>query len=225
MRAKPWSSASGRRCSSGFDRPHRPFRSAARRANRWVMDYDDGWTWQWVPTGLIYHSYMAGPHEPRAGITAFSDGDDGAFADATLGGRDGLLRIRQLRPGASGRLAARFLWGRDRTARPQEQRRLGFVRLCIRLAAHVRQRAVAIQVRLRAPELALGRRIHGQPSRARSSELRSRLAGVRHVVFPDSGVAGLRRGRAWRSITTAARVRGRRSSARSFRVLARRGTT
>jgi hypothetical protein len=54
--------------------------------------YDDGWEWQAAPTGLIYHSYMAGPKEPRAGITAFSDGEDGAFADATLGGRMGFVR-------------------------------------------------------------------------------------------------------------------------------------
>jgi hypothetical protein len=55
--------------------------------------YDDGWTWQWVPTGLIYHSYLAGPHEPRAAITAFSDAGDGAFSDATLGGRMGFIRF------------------------------------------------------------------------------------------------------------------------------------
>jgi hypothetical protein len=60
--------------------------------------FDDGWNWQWVPTGLIYHSYMAGPHEPRAGITAFSDGDDGAFADATLGGRMGFIRFGDTDP-------------------------------------------------------------------------------------------------------------------------------
>src|SRR3954451_11225935 len=26
---------------------------------------NDGWDWQWVPAGIIYHSYMAGPQEPR----------------------------------------------------------------------------------------------------------------------------------------------------------------
>ena len=62
--------------------------------------FDDGWAWQWVPTGLIYHSYMAGPHEPRAGITAFSDGNDGAFADATLGGRMGFIRFGDTDPEA-----------------------------------------------------------------------------------------------------------------------------
>lgn len=51
-----------------------------------------GWAWEWVPTGLIYHSYMAGPHEPRAALFAFSDAAGGAFADATLGGRMGFLQ-------------------------------------------------------------------------------------------------------------------------------------
>src|SRR5205823_2845937 len=51
--------------------------------------YDDNWAWQWLPTGLIYHSYMAGPHEPRCALVGFSDADGGSFADATLGGRVG----------------------------------------------------------------------------------------------------------------------------------------
>jgi hypothetical protein len=60
--------------------------------------YDDGWTWQWAPTGLIYHSYMAGPHEPRSGIMAFSEIGDGTFADATLGGRVGFLKYGNCDP-------------------------------------------------------------------------------------------------------------------------------
>jgi hypothetical protein len=55
-------------------------------------DYDNGWRWQWLPAGLIYHSYMAGPQEPRAGIFCFSDPGDGTFGDATLGGRMGFLQ-------------------------------------------------------------------------------------------------------------------------------------
>ncbi len=54
--------------------------------------YVEDWTWQWTPTGLIYHSYLAGVHEPRMGIVAFSDGGGGAFADAALGGRTGFLQ-------------------------------------------------------------------------------------------------------------------------------------
>ncbi len=49
------------------------------------------WTWQWLPTGLIYRSYQAGPREPRMGINTFSE-DGRALWDATLGGRVGFWR-------------------------------------------------------------------------------------------------------------------------------------
>ncbi len=52
----------------------------------------DAWTWQTLPEGLLWHSYMAGPHEPRISTVLFSEHDGGAFWDATLGGRVGLLR-------------------------------------------------------------------------------------------------------------------------------------
>jgi hypothetical protein len=52
----------------------------------------DSWSWQWAPTGLIYHSYLAGPHEPRMALVAFYDGEERAFWDATLGARVGLVR-------------------------------------------------------------------------------------------------------------------------------------
>jgi hypothetical protein len=56
-------------------------------------EYSNDWGWTWAPTGLIYHSYMAGPQEPRAGAFAFSDlHTHGTFADATLGGRMGFLQ-------------------------------------------------------------------------------------------------------------------------------------
>jgi hypothetical protein len=61
-------------------------------------DGDDGWTWQWVPAGLIYHSYMAGPLEPRAALMPFWDGGDRAFADATLGGRVGFVKFGNCDP-------------------------------------------------------------------------------------------------------------------------------
>jgi hypothetical protein len=60
--------------------------------------FDYLWTRQWAPTGLIYHSYMAGPHEPRMGVFTFWDGDDGAYADATLGGRIGFLKFGNCDP-------------------------------------------------------------------------------------------------------------------------------
>lgn len=50
------------------------------------------WTWQWVPSGLIYHSYMAGPHEPHSALVGFSDLDGRVLMDAWLGGRMGFLK-------------------------------------------------------------------------------------------------------------------------------------
>jgi hypothetical protein len=55
-------------------------------------DYGNDWSWHWVPEGLIYHSYMAGVHEPRMALFSFSDLRDGVYWDATLGGRVGLVR-------------------------------------------------------------------------------------------------------------------------------------
>jgi hypothetical protein len=51
----------------------------------------DAYTWQVGPTGLIYRSYLAGPHEPRIGITPFFSGNR-SYWDATVGGRGGVLR-------------------------------------------------------------------------------------------------------------------------------------
>lgn len=52
----------------------------------------NAWTWHWAPTGLIYHSYMAGVHEPHLALFTFSNLDDRFLWDATLGGRFGLVR-------------------------------------------------------------------------------------------------------------------------------------
>jgi len=51
----------------------------------------DAYTWQVGPTGLIYRSYLAGPHEPRIGIAPFFSGTH-SYWDATVGGRGGVLR-------------------------------------------------------------------------------------------------------------------------------------
>jgi hypothetical protein len=58
----------------------------------------ESWTAQWLPTGLIYHSYMAGMHEPRMAIVAFHEGADRTLWDATLGGRVGLWRFGDTNP-------------------------------------------------------------------------------------------------------------------------------
>jgi hypothetical protein len=60
--------------------------------------YDNGWTSQWVPTGIIYHSYMAGPHEPRAGLFIHSNTGGGTLGDATLGGRMGFWKYGNTDP-------------------------------------------------------------------------------------------------------------------------------
>jgi Protein of unknown function (DUF1207) len=52
----------------------------------------DEWCWHWLPAGVIYHSYMAGMHEPRMALVAFYETGDQTLWDATLGGRVGLVR-------------------------------------------------------------------------------------------------------------------------------------
>ena len=61
-------------------------------------DGGDSWGWHWLPTGLIYHSYMAGVHEPRMALVAFSDLDGRTLWDATLGGRVGIVRYGDCDP-------------------------------------------------------------------------------------------------------------------------------
>jgi Protein of unknown function (DUF1207) len=57
------------------------------------------WSWQWLPPGLIYRSYMAGPHEPRMALVAFYElNGDRTLWDATLGGRVGLWRYGDCDP-------------------------------------------------------------------------------------------------------------------------------
>jgi hypothetical protein len=58
----------------------------------------DAWSWQWLPTGIIYRSYMAGVHEPRMAIVAVHEGESRTLWDPTLGGRVGLLRFGDCDP-------------------------------------------------------------------------------------------------------------------------------
>ena len=50
------------------------------------------WTCQVLPTGIIYHSYLAGPKEPRFGAVFWHDKKLGWNLDYTVGGRVGLVR-------------------------------------------------------------------------------------------------------------------------------------
>jgi hypothetical protein len=50
------------------------------------------WTWQALPEGLIYRSYLAGVKEPRLGLMVGNAKGFGPIWDSTLGGRVALLR-------------------------------------------------------------------------------------------------------------------------------------
>jgi len=50
------------------------------------------WSWQLLPDGLIYKSYLAGLKEPRISGTWSHDKNMGWFLDVALGGRVGILR-------------------------------------------------------------------------------------------------------------------------------------
>jgi hypothetical protein len=66
--------------------------------NDWYGPYDPSqFTWQVGPSGIIYRSYLAGPHEPRISITPFFNSNH-TFWDATVGGRGGVLRYGDRHP-------------------------------------------------------------------------------------------------------------------------------
>jgi hypothetical protein len=50
------------------------------------------WTWQVVPEGLMYKSYLAGGREPRMGSQLVNQRGYGWLWQATVGGRAGILR-------------------------------------------------------------------------------------------------------------------------------------
>jgi hypothetical protein len=56
------------------------------------------WSWQLVPEGLIYHSYLAGEKEPRLGTQFVHEQDEGWLWDSTLGARVGIVRYGTVGP-------------------------------------------------------------------------------------------------------------------------------
>lgn len=50
------------------------------------------WSWQFLPKGLMYRSYLAGTKESRMGTVLFHDKSQGTLWDANLGGRVALVR-------------------------------------------------------------------------------------------------------------------------------------
>ena len=55
--------------------------------------YEHCWSWQILPAGLMYKSYLAGGREPRIASQWFHEREQGWLWDATLGGRVGLVRF------------------------------------------------------------------------------------------------------------------------------------
>lgn len=66
-----------------------PPQGAVERA----MTTDEPWSWQLLPTGLMYRSYLAGNKEPRLGSQLVHDRYLGWLWDATVGGRAGIIRF------------------------------------------------------------------------------------------------------------------------------------
>jgi hypothetical protein len=57
-----------------------------------VVDQDAAPTWQWLPDGLMYRSYLASGREPRFASQWVREQEQGWLWDITLGGRVGLWR-------------------------------------------------------------------------------------------------------------------------------------
>ncbi len=53
----------------------------------------EDWTWQLLPSGIIYKGYLADPKESRLGTQVFSESGDRTLWDANLGGHVGLIRL------------------------------------------------------------------------------------------------------------------------------------
>jgi hypothetical protein len=79
----------------GYSSPNAMAASQPLDVNSYVersLASDEPWTWQILPNGLMYKSYLAGNREPRMGSQWVSLRDLGWRWDATLGGRVGLVR-------------------------------------------------------------------------------------------------------------------------------------
>jgi hypothetical protein len=57
-----------------------------------LLEPTDEWTWQVMPIGLLYRSYLAGAKEPRFSSYLNRDTELGQIWDASLGARIGILR-------------------------------------------------------------------------------------------------------------------------------------
>jgi hypothetical protein len=57
-----------------------------------LLNSNESYEWQLLPTGLMYQSYLAGNREPRIGSQIVSERNHGWLWDGTVGGRVGILR-------------------------------------------------------------------------------------------------------------------------------------
>jgi hypothetical protein len=64
----------------------------ARMLSRPLVE-EEPWTWQVLPEGIIYHSYLADTKEPRFASQWVYGKETGSIWDVTLGGRVGLVRF------------------------------------------------------------------------------------------------------------------------------------
>jgi len=59
----------------------------------WQPWDDPGWSWQWLPHGRVYPTYLADQRESRMAVQFLSERSRGGLMHATLGGRAGIVRL------------------------------------------------------------------------------------------------------------------------------------
>jgi len=67
-------------------------RASSHEASFGAISFEEPWSWQVLPEGVIYRSYLAGAKEPRFASAWVHDRDRGWIWDVSLGGRVGLIR-------------------------------------------------------------------------------------------------------------------------------------
>jgi len=83
---------------AGFGASDRPYQPRAVYPGRIIPGGDpaavEAWTWQLLPDGLLWKSFLAGPKEPRiSGALLYDTNRSQWVLDTTLGGRVGILRF------------------------------------------------------------------------------------------------------------------------------------
>ncbi len=86
----PYGSPDADHRSAAVPAAARPLEQSSN-VERWLVN-DEPWTWQVLPTGLMYKSYLAGGQEPRFGTQFVHQRTQGWLWDSTLGARVGVVR-------------------------------------------------------------------------------------------------------------------------------------